>query len=138
MNDEIKKVEKLYKYIKLEDSKSFLSEKIAENYYKLGMLKYSKFLKNEEKENFSTNLSTISKIIEIFEKCYENYKQSKNNKLNLKKYENIKKTVNSKKALLLGNENFKNEKYEEALKNYENIECNDPNINEEKKNLGMS
>ena len=91
MNDEIKKVEKLYKYIKLEDSKSFLSEKIAENYYKLGVLKYSKFSKNEEKENFSTNLSTISKIIEIFEKCYDNYKQSKNNKLNLKKYENIKK-----------------------------------------------
>ena len=63
LNDEIKKVEKLYKYIKLEDSKSFLSEKIAENYYKLGMLNYSYFSKNEEEENFSTNFSTILKII---------------------------------------------------------------------------
>ena len=61
-----------------------ISEKIAENYYKLGVLKYSKFSKNEEKENFSTNFSSKSKIIEIFEKCYDNYKQSKNNKLNLK------------------------------------------------------
>ena len=63
MNDEIKKVEKLYKDIILEDSKSFLSEKIAEYYFKLGMLKFSDFSKNEEKENFSTNFSIILKII---------------------------------------------------------------------------
>ena len=127
---EIKNINKIYKYIFTEYSKSILSEKKAHNYYKIGKMYYSNFILRKEESS-----EKLSEIIIYLEKCKSEYEKTKNKKIKLKDYENLLNTIKSHQNFLLGNESFKYGKYMEALNYYENINCNDSNLNEEKKKV---
>lgn len=127
---EIKEMKRISNHVYLEYTKSFLFEKIAENYYKIAKKYYYYNFSLKRLENQS--LEDLEYIIDCAEECISYYKKTKNNKIELKKYDNFLSEIKSKQNLLLGNEELKKEKYLEAINYYEKINCINQNINKKR------
>ena len=115
------------KYIEFLQFKSLMFEKIAEKYFNLGSLIYS---------NYSTNKNLLStqlqEVINLFNQCIENYQKTGNQKIKLEEYSSALERVKAHQDILRGREYIRQEKYDDALKCFEQIKINVSNIVEEK------
>ena len=115
------------KYIDFLQFKSLMFEKIAEKYFNLGSLMYSNYSIN--KNLLSTELQ---EVVNLFTQCIENYKKTGNQKIKLEEYNASLERVLAHQNVLRGREYIRQEKYEDALKCFNQIKINVSNIVEEK------
>ena len=115
------------KYIDFLQFKSLMFEKIAEKYFKLGSLLYSNYSTNKNQKS-----SELQEVVNLFTQCIENYQKTGNQKVKLEEYSSALERVKAHQNILRGREYMKEEKFEEALKCFQQIEVNISNIVEEK------
>ena len=115
------------KYIDFLQFKSLMFEKIAEKYFNLGSLIYSNYSINK---NLLSN--ELQEVVNLFTQCIENYKKTGNQKIKLEEYNASLERVLAHQNVLRGREYIRQEKYEDALKCFNQIKINVSNIVEEK------
>ena len=124
----MKKIISINKYIYLIGFKSIMFELMAEKYYNLGTANYNIF--NTKKEQTSKELQNI---IDEFQECINNYKQTANNKgKKLDQYEDSLKKVEAHQIILKGKEKIDEEKFQEALEYFNSVNYSNSTINDEK------
>ena len=115
------------KYIDFLQFKSLMFEKIAEKYFKLGSLLYSNYSTNKNQKSLE-----LQEVVNLFTQCIENYQKTGNQKVKLEEYSSALERVKAHQNILRGREYMKEEKFEDALKCFQQIEVNISNIVEEK------
>ena len=127
INIKLNRINNVYKFIKLFQFKSILYEKIADKYYNLGSSIYLNYC---TKKNQKSN--ELQEVVDLFTNCINYYQKTNNQKTKLEEYSADLEKVKAHQNILKGREYINGEKFFEALKCFENINCNISNIIEEK------
>ena len=121
------KISQLKNYLEISNFQSIMYEKLAEEYYNLGIILYSSY-----KTKKTQSSKDLWDIIGLFTQCVINYKNTKNQKLKLEEYTSTLEKVTAHQNILKGKELIKDEKFEEALEYFEKVNNKNSGMIDEK------